>query len=96
MKLPQPKSQVQEVLYILLKHRTEGVTRFGFMRIAYVMNVPQAIRRLRNRGVRITTLQSKFRNKFGNKVTLGTYKLTDYEQAKKQYIAMCSDNPVTK
>lgn len=94
--IPQPKNQLQEVLYLLLKnHKYGGVTRVGFMRMAYVMNAPEAIRKLRHRGVGIETIPVDHTNKFGRVVTYSVYKLTNHERAAEQYKAMCNSKPIS-
>lgn len=94
--IPQPKNQLQEVFYLLLKNKTFGMTRLDFMNKAYVMNAPEAISKLRRRGVGIETIPVDHTNKFGRVVTYSVYKLTNYERAEKQYRSICSSKPVSR
>lgn len=94
--IPQPKNQLQEVFYLLLKNRTFGLTRLDFMNKAYVMNAPEAISKLRRRGVGIETIPVDHTNKFGRTVKYSVYKLTNHERAEKQYKDMCDSKPISR
>lgn len=93
--ITQPKNQLQEVFYLLLKNKTFGMTRLDFMNKAYVMNAPEAISKLRRRGVGIETIPVDHTNKFGRTVKYSVYKLTNHERAEKQYKAMCNSKPIS-
>lgn len=93
--IPQPKNQLQEVFYLLIKNRLFGMTRLDFMDKAYVMNAPEAISKLRRRGISIETIPVDHTNKFGRVVTYSVYKLTNYERATQQYKNMCNSKPVS-
>lgn len=93
--IPQPNNQLQEVFYLLLNN-IYGITRLGLMKKAYVMNAPEAISKLRRKGVSIETKPIKVTNKFGRTVTYSVYKLRNYERAEKQYRSMCSGKPVSR
>lgn len=93
--IPQPNNQIQEVFYLLLKYRILGRTRLDFMDMAYVMNAPEVIRKLRHRGVGIETIPVDHTNKFGRVVKYSVYKLTNHERAEKQYKNMCNSKPIS-
>ena len=77
--LPKPKSQVQEVFFILLKdakgkpEEKRGVSRKEFMDIAFVLNAPGRICDLRNQGVVISRKLINRKNKFGRDITYSEY-----------------------
>lgn len=86
--LPKPTSQVEEVFYLLLK---KGVlSRKEFMNISSVLNAPDCINILRNRGVSIDTTEVKSVNRFGRDVKHCYYSLKDDDETKaiNQYVKM--------
>jgi hypothetical protein len=83
-RLSQPESQLQEVLYYLIKRiyidRRQMILSVG------VLNLPEAIRKLRkNYGLTINTSKVKFVNKFGLKKTYGQYSLEHKKEASDIY-----------
>ena len=81
--LPKPKTQAQEVLYMLIKDARKnhisirGLSRKDFMDKAYVMNSPACINALRNLHIIIFRMEISMRNKFGRDITYSKYFISD-------------------
>jgi len=88
-KLPQPKDQQTEVLYILLKRGQ--MSRREFMIDAWVLNAPNQIMELRRKGVQIKCHEIKKVNKYGRDIEYGSYELEDKPKAREQYLAMLNN-----
>lgn len=90
--LPQPETQVQECLYLMIKNNERKIlfmTRKDFMDESYIMNAPACIHILRRKhNVAIKTYTKSGTNKFGRPYELGMYKLENPQVAKQQYINM--------
>jgi len=73
--LPHPKNQVAEGLHLLIEQALDrkGVTRVQAMLRLYVMNFPELVRKLRDRGVNIETKMHVKVNRFGREVRYGEY-----------------------
>ena len=86
--LPQPLSQVQEVLFLLLTRG--GQTRRDLMVDAWVLNAPQCISLLRGPGLTVTTKTLEHTNQFGRAAEYGMYWLDkeDQEEARQKYKQM--------
>ena len=83
-KLSKPESQLQEVLYYLIKRIF--IDRRQMMLSVGVLNLPEAIRKLRhNYGLTINLSEVKTENKFGRKVTFGKYSLEHKKDASDIY-----------
>lgn len=82
-----PTTQKEEVLYLLIKN-PKGLTRVDLMARAYVLNAPEAIRRLREQGVAIHREDRSKKNKFGRTAIIGKYVLTHPKMAMIQYKKM--------
>ena len=85
MNLARPKSQIQEVLYELIQHNMFGASRRELMINCGVLKAPDVVKRLRKKGVEITTEEIKTKNKHGNEVTYGNYKIVDVIKATRIY-----------
>lgn len=83
-KLNKPESQIQEVLYYLIKRIY--IDRRQMMLSVGILNLPEAIRKLRhNYGLTIELSEIKTENKFGRKVTFGKYSLKHKKEASDIY-----------
>lgn len=79
-----PQSQLQEVLYYLIKRM--NVDRRQMMLSVGVLNLPELIRRLRhNYGLNIALSEIKTVNKFGRSTTYGKYSIEDKIEARELY-----------
>jgi hypothetical protein len=94
-KLPQPTSQLEEVLFLLINNnartiwkKAKGLTRKDFFDKAHVLNSPHAIMILRKRGIDIKTVEEQHWNKFGRKITFCRYLLNNQANAKASYLIM--------
>jgi len=80
------------VLYLLIDAGAKGLSRKDFMDIAWVMNAPQNIMKLRHSGVAIICKSVSRVNKFGRDITYGVYVIAPtkdaMDRAKKVYLKM--------
>lgn len=83
-KINKPKSQLQEVLYYLIKRMF--VDRRQMMLSVGILNLPELIRRLRhNHGLEIELTPIKTTNKFGRETSYGKYSIKDKIKARNLY-----------
>lgn len=93
--LSKPTTQVQEVLYLLIK-KTE-MTRMDFMNVAYVQNAPACIHDLRHKhNVQIATTDITTTNRFGRTATYCSYSLKMPLIAIQQYEAIVNKDLIRK
>lgn len=71
-------TQEWDVLNHLLKH--DGLTRFEGMEKYYIANVPEAVRKLREKGVNIKTDMVVKKGRRGSTVQYAVYKLNDGQE----------------
>ena len=86
-KIPEPQTQIQEVLYSLIKRI--NIDRRQMMITYGVLNLPDQIMKLRKK-YRLTIELSKIktRNKFNREVEFGQYSLKHKKEASKVYLTM--------
>lgn len=94
--LVQPQSQTQEVLYFLINRI--NIDRRQMMLSCGVLNLPQQIKRLRQRyGLKIALNEVTVENKFGREINFGLYVLEDKKLASEIYRKMqLNDNKPVK
>lgn len=82
--IPQPQSQIQEVLFELINRIS--IDRRQMMISCSVLNLPDQILNLRSRhGLTIELTKTKTENKFGREIEFGKYSLKNKKEAKKVY-----------
>lgn len=89
-KLKAPESQQQEVLHELLTRLT--IDRRLVMLSCGVLNLPDAIMKLKKKGVQIITERVETVNKFGRSVSFGKYRVINKKEAIEVYNSMF-ENP---
>ena len=82
-KIPLPESQTQEVLFELIKRLS--IDRKTMMLSCGVANLTAQISKLKNKGVKIETIEVPFKNKYGRESTFAQYKLECKSDAVKVY-----------
>lgn len=83
-KIPNPQSQIQEVLYELIKRI--NIDRRQMMISCGVLNLPDQIMKLRRKhNLTINLTKVKTENKFGREVEFGQYTLKNKKEASKVY-----------
>ena len=83
-KINKPESQLQEVLYYLIKRL--NVDRRQMMLSVGILNLPELIRILRHRyGLNIALSEIKTVNKFGRETTYGKYSISNKIEARNLY-----------
>lgn len=87
-KLPEPESQIQEVLYELINRLY--IDRRTMMLSAGILNLTARITNLRNQGLRnnIITKEIETINKYGRKISFAQYSLVDKKQAREFYLKL--------
>ena len=85
-KLPEPESQLQEVLYELLTRL--HIDRKTMMLSCGVSNLTAQISNLRNKGIRIEVEEVPFTNKYNRESTFVRYSLLNKKDAADTYIHM--------
>ena len=86
-----PNSQITEVLYELMANYKKGMTRLEITTQCHVLNPPEAIRRLRQKGVDIAIELIVKTNKYGREVKYGRYYLVDFKNAAEIYPELIKD-----
>lgn len=84
--LPRPKNQIQEVLHYLITKKY--ASRRTLMLDINCWNAPEAIRKLRDKGVLIRTETIYGVNRFGREISWGIYSLTNEERAREIYFKL--------
>lgn len=82
--LQKPGSQLEEVLYYLIKR--DSISRKQIMFDCGILNLPARIGDLRHNhclDIKLTSVKTK--NKFGREITYGQYSLRDKEKGIKRY-----------
>lgn len=103
MNLPAPKTQRNEVLYLLMLNflenqktlftKTKGISRIDFFNKAYILNITAVIDVLRNKkNIPINTKQIERKNKFKRVCVFVEYYLKDYNAFKKALDTYLKDN----
>lgn len=93
LNLPDPNCQLAEAAYLLLKF--DSVTRKFAMDNAWIMNFPEAVRKLRERGADISTFQVSTNNRYGRPISFGRYKSMDNQKLREIYLKILGDNEKT-
>lgn len=84
--IPQPESQMQEVLYELINRIT--IDRRTMMLSSGVWNLTARISDLRNKGLRIISNKITSVNKYGREIEFVHYRLEEKKEAVKIYLRM--------
>ena len=81
MNISHPKNQTAEVLYFLLK--CEQITFSYIYTMTGILNLSARLSNLRlDYGLDIPCVEKQVKNKFGRKISYGTWSLTDKEQGR--------------
>lgn len=88
--LPKPTSQIQEVLYELIKRLT--IDRKSMMFYCNIHNLTARISNLRDKGIEIETIKFTSINKYGREVEFAKYKLKNKKDAIKCYKILLNQN----
>jgi ribosomal protein S8 len=84
-RLPMPKSNVQEILYILL---AQGYV--SFFDLEHLQGFRGRISEIRKHGINLTTTMHERHNKFGNKYQYAIHRISkeEKEKVKKLYLRL--------
>lgn len=87
-KIPEPESQIQEVLYELINRLY--IDRRTMMLSAGILNLTARITNLRNKGLRknLVTKEIETVNKYGRKITYAQYSLLNKKEAVDFYMKL--------
>lgn len=85
-KIPEPESQLQEVLYELINRLY--IDRKTMMLSCDILNLTARIANLRRKGVKIIANEVKGVNKYGREITFAKWSLDNKIQAREVYLEL--------